>query len=109
MTSYKMFTPSGSTRKIKSLRSARNRSNTQQPMARGRATSACWGPIGARKQLPGSCAVLRIGPRIFGKVAELRSRSAVITTQKPKTKRGFYPIFVRVWEYIVMSFGDVGL
>ena len=44
-------------------------------------------------------------PRIFGEVAEVTRRGAVTTAQRPKTKRGF-PHFVRVWESIVMGFGD---
>ena len=46
--------------------------------------------------------------RIFGEVAEPTGRGTVTTVQRPKTKRGF-PHFVRVWESIVMGFGDVDL
>ena len=45
---------------------------------------------------------------IFGEVAEPTGCGAVTTTQRPKAKRGL-PHFVRVWEYIVIGFGDVGL
>ena len=51
---------------------------------------------------------MRKCPRTFGEVAELARRSTVNTAWNPKTKR-VLPHFVRVWDYFVMGFGDVGL
>ena len=50
----------------------------------------------------------RTTPRIFGEVVEPTGCGEVTTMQRPKTKRGF-PHFVRVWESIVIGFGDVDL
>ena len=41
-----MFTPSGSIIQTRPSRSVKSRSNAQLQVARGRATSECWGPIG---------------------------------------------------------------
>ena len=75
----------------------------QQPVDQGRATGECWGTIGVVKLHS-----LRTTPRIFGEVAEPIGCGMVTTAQRSKTKKGF-PHFVRVWEYIVMGFGDVDL
>ena len=65
---------------------------------------ACWSRKVASRKLHSS----RTTPRIFGEVVEPIGCGTVITTKRPKTKRGF-PYFVRVWESIVTGFGDVDL
>ena len=86
-----MFTPSGMIRQTRSSKRTKSRSDVQQPVARGQATSECWGVVGAGKQLLESCVVLRTCPKIFSEVAELTRNNVVITTQKPRTKRVFTP------------------
>ena len=106
-TNYKMFTPDGTIRQTRSLRSARNKSNAQQPVARGRATIEYWGPVGVGQQLLENYAVLRTCPKIFDKVAELARRNVVITAGNPKTKRVFTP-FCKGLGLFCNGFGGCG-
>ena len=55
--------------------------------------------VGAGKQLPGSCAVLRTCPKIFGEVAELTRRNVVLIAQKPRAKRVFTPFCKALGPY----------
>ena len=80
----------------------------QQLVAWGRATSECWGPVRVGKQFLESCVVRG---KVPGSLARLQSRHGMARLPQHKDRRPkrVLPHFVRVWEYIVTGFGDVGL
>lgn len=64
--------------------------------------------VGAGKQFPGSYAVRG---QLLGSSARLWSQQDVaqLPQRKDRRQKGVFPHFVRVWESIVMGFGDVDL